>query len=369
MKRVVPVLSLVSLLILAAFVPVFAEDAVIGAGDTIKVTVLGEDQLTRQVVVDPAGRAVLPLIGEITVSGITPMRAAEAIKQGFTKFLKRPDVTVEVIEKAKRIVVVTGAVKTPGQCQIEPGARLADAIALAGGSLPGADLSKISVIRSRDKSTSSFDLATFKTTANDALNPELESGDMVNVPEMNPVQGEVLMMGELTQRGAIPLRQGMTIRDAIGTAGGLTANADTSNVTLKRVGESASVPIDLAKAMAGDPAVNVTLNNGDSINVGTIQQLGTFSVVGAVNNQNTFPLRGKVTLTEAIAQAGGFTREAKATVKVTSANGTSQVYDIHRQVNVAINPGDTIFVEHRKQKLDPFRILTVGASLLYAITR
>ena len=367
---------LLPVLILLGGVTTFcaAEDGVIGPGDTLKITVLGEAELTRQTIVNEAGKVSIPLAGEVSVAGLTPTQAAEILTQQLAKYIKRPNVTVELAASARKGVVVTGAVKTPGAYQLESGGRLMDAIAAAGGVLPQCDLTKISITRGSDKTAATYDLVTYKQTADNSLNPEVESGDIVTVPDTIPITGEIFMTGEVVQRGAIPLREGMTVRDAVGAAGGFTANADPINSTIKHTGQPTSVSLNIAGAMQGDPAADVLLKNGDWIYIPAIQQQGTFSVFGEVNNPGIFPIRGKVQVTDAIAQAGGLTQRAKAAARVISASGGPVILDISKIMNGTaqnneIKPGDTVFVDRRRQGIDPFRAIGAGASLLWAIIR
>lgn len=373
MRRAFYVFAMVLLLVTSP--PVAAEEGVIGPGDTIRIAVLGEEQLTRQVIVDPGGNIALPLAGELKVGGLTPGQAAEMLRTELAKYVKRPDVTVDIVATGRKNVVVAGAVRNPGAYEVDANARLMDAVALAGGSLPLANLAKVTVTRGQDKTTTTYDLATYAETADDAQNPPLQAGDIVTVPEMVPVRGEIFVTGEVVERGPMPLREGMTVRDAIGAAGGLTENADPTNATIKRAGNPASVPLDVAVAMEGDPRADLQLNSGDWIFIPSVQQLGTFSVFGEVNRPGTYPIRGKVLLTDAVAQAGGLTQRAKTSdVRYTKSDAAPVRVDIAKVIdgaseNPELKPGDSIFVGRRREPIDPFRAAGVAISLLWAILR
>jgi len=49
-----------------------AEEYVIGSRDVLKVTVWGQDDLSKEYPVDPDGYAAIPLVGRVKAAGLTP---------------------------------------------------------------------------------------------------------------------------------------------------------------------------------------------------------------------------------------------------------------------------------------------------------
>jgi polysaccharide export outer membrane protein len=85
--------------------------------DSLRVSVFGEDDLSRVSRVDAKGTINLPLIGEIKVYGLTLREAEQAIADAYRdgRYLRNPQVTINVEVYAVREISVQGQVKIPGR--------------------------------------------------------------------------------------------------------------------------------------------------------------------------------------------------------------------------------------------------------------
>lgn len=115
----------------------------------------------------------------------------------------------------------------------------------------------------------------------------------------------------------------MTVAEAVNRAGGVTEVADQHLLTLSRNGKV--YPIDLLGMYEnGDLQSNVLMQDGDILNVWD-NSLNKVFVIGEVGNQRTLLMnKGRMSLAEAIGDAGGF--------DLASAN-TSNVFVIRTNVN------------------------------------
>ena len=141
----------------------------LGVGDKVKVTVLGQTDLSGESEVDAGGKIVVAMAGAIDAAGGTVTEVAERVKAAFTQaqVLREPKVAVQVIEY--RPVTVTGEVKTPGRYKFTFGLDVRSAVALAGGFDKRADQKSVLVYRNNQ--------------AYDARSESvLEPGDIVEVP-------------------------------------------------------------------------------------------------------------------------------------------------------------------------------------------
>ena len=105
----------------------------------------------RQITVRIDGQADFPLIGEISAAGKS---IPELLKRINRKYLSRyADLRVELFlsKTVGAKICVLGAVKEPGFYQIDYPVSLLEAIALAGGTDPGADISGILTVRRNDE--------------------------------------------------------------------------------------------------------------------------------------------------------------------------------------------------------------------------
>ncbi|HOP80629.1 MAG TPA: polysaccharide biosynthesis/export family protein, partial [Armatimonadota bacterium] len=137
------------------------DQSTISPGDTLRITVLGEPEHSKDVVVGDDGRISLPLAKDIEVAGLTTSAAAEAIANSLGKYLKNPNVTVEVTQKARKLVTVTGQVRTPGVYPIELETTLMEVIGLAGGFTEMADTANVTVTRRESLEPISCNLQSF----------------------------------------------------------------------------------------------------------------------------------------------------------------------------------------------------------------
>ncbi|WP_370627323.1 polysaccharide biosynthesis/export family protein [Brevundimonas sp. PAMC22021] len=104
----------------------------LGPGDRVRVTVFGEEALGGTFVVDGAGAASLPLIGEVRAGGLTVAQfrdgVAAALRDGY---LHEPRVSAEVVNH--RPFYILGEVNRPGEYPYAAGLTVMSAAATAGG--------------------------------------------------------------------------------------------------------------------------------------------------------------------------------------------------------------------------------------------
>jgi polysaccharide export outer membrane protein len=78
---------------------------------------------------------------------------------------------------------------------------------------------------------------------------------------------KVYLIGEIGKTGPIDLTPGMTLLQAIATAGGLTPYANAKKIYILRgeAGKQQKIPVQYKQALKGDPSLNLVLNPGDTI--------------------------------------------------------------------------------------------------------
>lgn len=113
----------------AAAIP---KDYRLGPNDRVTISVYGEDDLSREYIVAPAGTISLPLIGDITANG----RTADDLRAEITRrladgFINNPTVTVQI--SAFRNFYILGEVNKPGEYPFETGLTVTQAVAEAAG--------------------------------------------------------------------------------------------------------------------------------------------------------------------------------------------------------------------------------------------
>ncbi|TXC64956.1 polysaccharide export protein [Sphingosinicella ginsenosidimutans] len=87
----------------------------IGPFDKISVEVFGIQELSRTVEVDAQGQIQLPLIGVVAASGRTPPELASFVQQQLgSRYVRNPQVSVNVVETQSLRITVDGEVTQPG---------------------------------------------------------------------------------------------------------------------------------------------------------------------------------------------------------------------------------------------------------------
>lgn len=123
---------------------------VLTPNDVIEMRVYQEDDLLTRARIAQDGTVTIPLIGVVQVGGKTVEEATRLIRELFDKdYLVNPQVTLTVLEYAKRRFTVLGQVQKPGTYEIpgEEKVTLLQAIAMAGGYTRLANPGKITVSR------------------------------------------------------------------------------------------------------------------------------------------------------------------------------------------------------------------------------
>lgn len=89
--------------------------SLIGPLDTIQVDVFGVPELSREMQVDGGGRISMPLIGTLDAGGKAPTELAKDIEQELTgRYIRSPQVSVNVRKSVSQFVTVDGEVVEPG---------------------------------------------------------------------------------------------------------------------------------------------------------------------------------------------------------------------------------------------------------------
>ncbi len=157
----------------------------IETGDVLEILVIGEENLSRTVMVMRNGMISFPLIGEVKVAGLTPEEASNLISEKLSKYFTHPLVSVILKSPSFPYVSVFGAVLKPGAVEYQRGLKLTDYIALAGGPTPKANLKKVRVVIFREQNPISLEVNVDEILKRGDFtkNMELKPGDVVYVPE------------------------------------------------------------------------------------------------------------------------------------------------------------------------------------------
>jgi polysaccharide biosynthesis/export protein len=128
--------------------PIDPQRYVIGAEDSLQVTVWKEPTLSGTIPVRPDGMISLVLVGDLRAAGLTPMALSADISQRLKKYIQDPVVTVVVLGVNSQRIFTVGEVNKVGPIMLTPGMTPLQAIVSAGGLTPYANSKRIYILRS-----------------------------------------------------------------------------------------------------------------------------------------------------------------------------------------------------------------------------
>jgi polysaccharide biosynthesis/export protein len=169
---------------LTAEVPVAAAGYRLQPGDTLQVTVWKETELQSEVLVRPDGGLSFPLAGDIEAAGHTADEVRKILQARLAKYIPDPVVTVAVKATAGSRIFVVGKVTRPGDFPLNRPIDVMQALSLAGGATPYADVDEIRVLRRTgdQQQVFRFRYDDVRRGRNLSQNILLHSGDTVVVP-------------------------------------------------------------------------------------------------------------------------------------------------------------------------------------------
>jgi polysaccharide export outer membrane protein len=154
---------------------------VIGPDDALFIRVWREPELSGSVTVGPDGTISLQLIDEVKAAGFTPRQLEEELVKRFSKFLKEPEVNVQVLRVNSRTYMIQGeGVNRPGIYPITRPLTIMEALVSGGGFNAFANKKKIYVLRGSQKLM--FNWVDVSKGKNLDQNIQIQNGDQIFVP-------------------------------------------------------------------------------------------------------------------------------------------------------------------------------------------
>lgn len=308
---------------------------ILGEGDFLKIVI--EKQvvsLNGNYMIDGQGFINLPRLKKVYVSGLTVNELTKLLNTEFLKYIKEPDINIQVIRYRPVKIFITGEVANPGlhilpgssfQVEQEGGVSidkslnsyfpsLIDAIKKSDGITLNADLSQIEVIRKNKLSggggriKTNIDLHSFFEQNTDEQNLRILDGDAINIPRsinpsiisikkaiqtnLNPKFINVIVSGRVENPGTIKIDKSSVLNDAIEIAGGpKIIKGPIRYLKYSNDGSIDRRKFNYSKSAKRGTYSNPYLSNGDIIYVGK----GKLAASAEVLNEITKPFQSLVT--------------------------------------------------------------------------
>lgn len=347
----------------------------LGQGDRLEIRVEGIENLSRTVRLFQDGTFDYPVLGTVTAAGLTTRELAARISDGLKHELRRPAVTVTLLEtyippKLPQVMVL-GAATTRGAVDL-PEPKPLRALLAQVGPTEKADLAQIRV-RYPDGNERLVDYSQFPVSGQVKDEVVLKGGEEVVLLERPTTQKpdplQITVLGSVAKAGSVEVADGATILDALDKAGGARPGADLARVTIEGAGHAARRVVDVERYLGGDTAAGYAVQRGDVIVVP--EKPLRVLVFGEVVKPGEFPVSESTRVLDVYLQAG-LTRDGDPSRAQLLRRGPDGK-PIARSLNLAeimrgrdrnnevLRAGDVLFVPGKKQKhgfAEQFNLLT-----------
>jgi polysaccharide export outer membrane protein len=298
---------------------------ILGAGDRVYIDVFGVADYSREYEILVDGTLNLPLVGTVPVAGMTLDQAAEVLQLRYSRYIRRPVVTLGLQQPRAMQVAIAGEVNRPGSYALssytlsvtqqteqrdtnieEKPLTLTQAIQAAGGITQAANIRKIQVYRPNPAHPNpdefiEVDLWRLLQEGDLSQDIALRDGDSILVPkatELNHAEATVLatanfspasinvyVVGEVGEPGLVQVPPNTPLNQALLAAGGFNHRASRSSVRLVRLNLDGTVSereISVDFEHGVNEESNPALRNNDSVIVRRSGLTAFTDVLGAV---------------------------------------------------------------------------------------
>lgn len=206
----------------------------LGPGDSIRIHVFQNPDLTVEARVSENGSIRYPLVGSLALGGLAlgeaEQRIADALREG--RFLKSPQVNISLLQVRGSQVAVLGQVARPGRFTLETSnVRASELIAAAGGVTPlGDDAVVVTGQRDGVPFRRVIDIPALFSGQSAQDDIVLAAGDALFIPRA-PV---FYLYGEAQKPGPYRIERGMTVMQALAAGGGITPRGSQNRLRLHR---------------------------------------------------------------------------------------------------------------------------------------
>jgi polysaccharide biosynthesis/export protein len=367
----------------------FADSYTLGPGDRLRVDIFNVPEYSGEFYVLGDGAINLPVVGAIPIQGMTVQKASSLLTAYFSRYVKRPIVTISVLAPRPVQFAIAGEVTRAGSYTVpftdanRKFPSVSQAIQLAGGTTQTANLRQVQVRRAATGRIITANLFDVLQRGNTAQDITLRDGDTIYIARAENVSAsdrlrlsgsnlanqdatvKVAILGEVGKPGTYTLRGESgastggtgrvtppTLTEAIKIAGGSTVSADLSRIKVRRntrTGAGQTVAINLMNLLqSGDFGQDIILQDGDTILLPTSSSINSANstlvsasnlgpqaisppkvvVVGEVNRPGTYTIKGDSNNTNNNTQLTGSVALPSITNAIQAAAGIKPTADI-----------------------------------------
>ena len=324
------------------------EQFILGPDDVISLQIANHPEMSADALtLSSTGRVALPVLGPLTIKGKTLEQARRAIAAAYKTQLRDPKVSITLVRARPRQATILGAVTKPGAVDLQPGWRVSEVLAAAGGLNDLAPDDVTATLKRVSGPLVSLDMAKIYRAPENPANPRVAVGDVISVVPIPQVN--VTINGDVGTPGPQATRRAPRLLDALGRAGDLKFSPENTDITLLRGGKI--LPLDVAAAAANpEGAANIALRDGDLLSVqGVRLSVNVIADDNLVKAPGNYQLEGRSSFVRAISAAGGLVGSPDKVTAIVRRGNQAIPVDVKRALydpaaDVALQNNDIILL-------------------------
>ncbi len=249
----------------------------LGPGDILKVIFWKQFSADEyDVLIRPDGTLSFSMVDDLPVSGLTITGLDHLLTKELSRYIKNPRVDILVKEYHSQEVLLMGAINSlirqptgPGVYVLKKPTKIVELVTIAGGPRPSANLKKVAVTR---KNGTTLYVNLYKAIFQSDMSQDIQiyPGDSIFIPETSEGVSKIYVFGEVGNPGVYDLKEGMSVLEAMGKAGGYTEDAVIKSTQLIRgdLSKPEVISVNVKRFFrTGDLSSNLVLQNNDIIYV------------------------------------------------------------------------------------------------------
>lgn len=272
------------------------------AGDTLKIQMIGQQDIIDTFLVSGDGSINIPDVGKIVVAGLTLNDAISIIKNKVTNIFIGTEAFVTLDGIRDVDILVSGNALNPGVYTLTGNSNILHALTMAGGISEFGSFRNINLIRN-SKVVETLDIYDLLIEGKFIPKKRLRSGDIIFVEERKNL---VEVSGAVKRPAIYELNDNQSLSQALNYSYGPKITADMRNVYLERILDGVLRIIPIVNIAQFE---NIQPNDGDKIYVREYP-FRIASINGAVLKPGSYKMAEGETLQDLINKAGGFTSNA-----------------------------------------------------------
>jgi protein involved in polysaccharide export with SLBB domain len=291
--------------------PLVPADYVVAPGDEVLLTLWGSVDADLRLQVDRSGRITIPRVGAVQVAGLRYADLQPAVARRVGQVFRNFELSVVLGQLRGIRVFVTGFVVKPGAYTVTSLSTVLGALMRAGGPAAAGSFRAVQ-LRRGNRLLASFDLYDLMLGGDRSADQIVQAGDVIHV---GPVGPQVGVIGSVNKPTILELKPGETVSDALRVAGGFSAVADRSRLSVERLRDRNAeriAQLDLPAALTQPLSQGDVLRAFSAVDIAlpTQRQSKRVRIEGEVQRPAEYVLPEGSSVNDALRAAGGITAAA-----------------------------------------------------------